>query len=161
MAASLGSVAASRGPLIGDSDHAPQKPQNPESPRDLTLLANSSLVVPVTSSALCVDGLARSRRLEVDDVVAPQRAHTDPRRDVTGCPGGVSQGVPGDARPRRAWPAVHRRAVRRAVRGPRASSLVTGAAGAGAGAAVRRGPHRPAGRRCGAGAAGLEVRVGP
>ena len=30
MAASLGSVAASRGPLIGDSGHAPQKPQNPQ-----------------------------------------------------------------------------------------------------------------------------------
>ena len=30
MAATPGSVAAGRGPLIGDSDHAPQNPQNPQ-----------------------------------------------------------------------------------------------------------------------------------
>jgi hypothetical protein len=105
-----------------------------EPPRVQTLLANSSLVVGVASfGPSWVDG-GWAWCLEVGDVVACQRVHGDPRRDGAGCQGGVPQGLPGDACPRRAGPAVHRRAVHRAVRGTGTSRLVAGAAGAGAGA---------------------------
>src|SRR4029453_16255429 len=50
---------------------------------------------------------------EVGDVVASQRVDGDPRRDGAGGQGGVPQGLPGAARARCAWRAVHRRAVRR------------------------------------------------
>src|SRR5919197_6273614 len=79
-----------------------------------TLLANSSLVVVWHRSVLRGVDERMGRCLEVGDVVASQRVHADPRRDGAGGQGGVSQGVPGDARPRRAGHAVHRRAVRRA-----------------------------------------------
>src|SRR3954471_10955003 len=44
------------------------------------------------SSALRVDWPARPRWLEVDDVVAPERAHADSRRDVTRCSAAFPKG---------------------------------------------------------------------
>jgi hypothetical protein len=88
---------------------------------------------------------------EVGDVVASEWVHGGPCRDVAGCQGGVPQGMPGDARPRWAWRAVHRCAVRRVVRGTGTSSVVTGAAGTGAGSSSRASPTGRPPTRCGDG----------
>src|SRR6266508_5845896 len=45
-------------------------------------------------------GWVGARWLEVGDVVASERFHADSRADGARCPGGVPEGMPGDARPR-------------------------------------------------------------
>src|SRR4029450_13943685 len=62
-----------------------------EPPRDWTLLAIRRALCAIVGSL--VDGLARPRWLEVDDVVAPERAPADSRRDVARCAGGGARGV--------------------------------------------------------------------
>jgi hypothetical protein len=129
--------------------------------RNLTLLANSSLVVRVTSSALRVDGwlgrdgwrLTMSLRPNGLTQIPAETSRVARAAFPKGCLAMRARDALGPlftdeqfaelfaARGRPAWSPARLALV-----------LVLG---------VRRGPHRPAGRRRGASAAGLEVRAGP